>query len=170
MTTVLGQLDAFNPESDSVTVYIERVHLFFTANNIPDKKTVPVFLSTSGWKSYEHLRNFIAPTPPETLKLSELTGVLKCHYEPKPLTIAERLHFHCRYRAPDETIAEFVAELRQLSTHCDFESYRCATSWCTVFVTKTSSAYYWWKWTYRLRELWNSHDVAKQKTLGAVSL
>jgi hypothetical protein len=85
--------------------------------------TVPVFLSTIGGKTYELLRNLVAPTPPETLKLSKLTTVLKRHYEPKPLIIAERFHFHRRFQAADETIAEFMAELRRLSAHCDFESY-----------------------------------------------
>ena len=31
---VFGQLDAFDPESDNVVAYLERVDLFFTANDI----------------------------------------------------------------------------------------------------------------------------------------
>ena len=60
------QLQAFNPDTDtdSVTAYIERVHLFFAANEIPDKKTVAVFLSTIGGKTYELLRNLVSPNPP----------------------------------------------------------------------------------------------------------
>ena len=104
-------------------IIIERVHLFFTANDIPDKKTVPVFLSTIEGKTYELLQNLVALTPPETLKLAELTAVLKRHYKPKPLIIVERFHLHRRFQAADETIAEFMAELRRLSAHCDFESY-----------------------------------------------
>ena len=92
-TAKFGQLEAFDPDSDTVTVYIECVHLFFAAHNIPDKKAVPVFLSTIGGKTYELHRNLVYPDSPETLKLTELTDVLKCHYEPKPL-IAERFHFH----------------------------------------------------------------------------
>ena len=37
------------------------VHLFFAANQIPDKKTVAVFLRTIGGKTYELLR---VPEPP----------------------------------------------------------------------------------------------------------
>ena len=66
MATVYGQLQAFNPDSDSVAAYIERVHLFFAANDIPDKKMVPVFLSTVGGKTYELLRNLVSPKPPES--------------------------------------------------------------------------------------------------------
>ena len=118
-----GQLQAFNPDTDSVTAYIERVHLFFAANDIPDKKLVPVFLSTIGGKTYELLRNLVNPNPPETLKLSELTETLKRYYEPKPLVIAERFHFHRRFQAADENVAEFMAQLRRLSEHCDFGAY-----------------------------------------------
>ena len=118
-----GQLQAFNPDTDSVTAYIERVHLFFAANEIPDKKTVAVFLSTIEGKTYELLRNLVSPSPPESLKLSELTDILKRHYEPKPLVIAERFHFHCRFQTADELIAEFMAQLCRLSKHCDFKEY-----------------------------------------------
>ena len=118
-----GQLQVFNPDTDSVTAYIERVHLFFAANEIPDKKTVAVFHSTIGGKTYELLRNLVSPKPPESLKLLELTDILKLHYEPQPLVIAERFHFHRRFQTADESIAEFMAQLRRLSQHCDFQDY-----------------------------------------------
>ena len=87
-----GQLQAFNPDTDSVT-------------------------------TYELLRNLVSPSPPESLKLSELTDILKQHYEPKPLVIEERFHFHRRFQTADELIAEFMAQLRRLSKHCDFKEY-----------------------------------------------
>ena len=43
------------------------------------------------------------------------------HYAPKRVVIAERFHFYRRNQAPGESIAEFVAELRKLSTHCSFK-------------------------------------------------
>ena len=120
MATIYGQLQPFNPDSDSVAAYIERVHLFFAANDIPDKK---MFLSTVGGKIYELLRNLVSPKSPETLKLSELTDILKRHFEPKPLVIAERFHFHRRFQAADESVAQFMAQLRRLAEHCDFKEY-----------------------------------------------
>lgn len=122
-TPTLGQLQPFNSDTDSITAYIERVHLFFAANDIPDKKKVPVFLSTIGGSTYELLRNLVSPELPESLKLSELTEVLKRHFEPKPLVIAERFHFHSRSQAADESVADFMAQLRRLSKHCDFQDY-----------------------------------------------
>ena len=37
--------------------------------------------------------------------------------------IAQRFHFHCRDQAVGESIAEYVAELRRLSTHCEFGAF-----------------------------------------------
>ena len=34
--------------------------------------------------------------------------------------ITERFHFHRRNQAPEESVADFVAQLRRLATHCQF--------------------------------------------------
>ena len=45
------------------------------------------------------------------------------HFEPKKVVITERFNFHRRNQAPDESIAKYVAELRKLTTNCDFGDY-----------------------------------------------
>ena len=52
----------------------------------------------------------------------ELVGILTQHFQPKLLVIAERFYFHCRDQAPGESVAKYVAELRRLSTHCQFDT------------------------------------------------
>ena len=118
--TTFGKVQEFNPDSDSVNAYIERVNLFFTANDIPAEKRVA---SVIGGKTYERLRNLLSPKLPETLKYSELVDVFKHHDEPQPLVIAERFHFHRRNQATGESISEYMAELCRLSTNCDFRDY-----------------------------------------------
>ena len=76
-----------------------------------------------GGKTYERLRNLVSPKLPETLKYSELVDVFKQQYEPQPLVIAERFHFHRRNQTTGESISEYMAELRRLSTNCDFCDY-----------------------------------------------
>ena len=65
----------------------------------------------------------VAPDRPKDKTYNELVTVLKQHFEPKPLVIAERFHFHRRAQAVGESIAEYLAELRRLSTHCKFGAY-----------------------------------------------
>ena len=52
-TAKFSQLEAFNFDTNSVTAYIERVHLFFTANDMPDKKAVTVTIVEKRMNSYE---------------------------------------------------------------------------------------------------------------------
>ena len=48
---------------------------------------------------------------------------MKEHFEPKPIRAAERYYFRQRLQAPGESIADYVAELRRLSTHCQFDGF-----------------------------------------------
>ena len=90
MATVIGQLPPFNPESESLTTYVERVKLFIEANGIEDGRKVAVLLSVIGGKVYSLLRNLLSPTDPKTKSFDQIVAVLEEHYEPKPLVIAER--------------------------------------------------------------------------------
>ena len=40
-----GRLEAFNPDLESVKVYLERVKLYFSANEVKHENQVPVFLN-----------------------------------------------------------------------------------------------------------------------------
>ena len=53
----------------------------------------------------------------------QIVNAPKGHFEPKPLIIAERFHFHRRNQAPGESIAEYVAKLWRLASKCDFRAY-----------------------------------------------
>ena len=118
-----GQLPEFHPESESISAYVERADLFFTANDIPNEKKVSVFLTVIGANAYTRLRSLLSPELPRTKSYEHLVETLKRHYEPKPLIIAERFHFHRRNQTAGESIAEYIAELRRLSTHCEFGAY-----------------------------------------------
>lgn len=45
MAATFGKLKEFSPESEKISVYLERATLYFTANDIDDEK-VPILLST----------------------------------------------------------------------------------------------------------------------------
>jgi hypothetical protein len=65
----------------------------------------------------------VALTLPQERSLEQLVTILKQHYEPRPLVIAERFHFHQRDQAVGESIADYMAELRKLTTHCQYEDH-----------------------------------------------
>ena len=120
-TRTHGRLTEFDVENETVTAYLERVELYFDANDVAHAKKVPVLLSNIGAKTYGLLRTLVAPRAPKEKTLDEIRKLLKSHFEPTPSVIAERYRFHRRDQTPGETIAAYVAELRKLTTHCKFE-------------------------------------------------
>ena len=65
----------------------------------------------------------MAPVRPQDKSFVDLVGVLRAHYAPKPMVIAERFHFHRRNQQSGESIAEYLAQLRRLALHCEFGDY-----------------------------------------------
>ena len=59
------------------------------------------------------MSNLLAPNK----TFDELIQLLKEHYNPIPSEIAQRFKFNSRVQMADETIAEFMGQLRGLSTH-----------------------------------------------------
>lgn len=65
-------------------------------------------------------RKDFAPENPLDKSFKDITDKLSEHYDPKLLTIVERYHFHKRDQAAEESLAEYVAELRCLAARCKF--------------------------------------------------
>ena len=82
-----------------------------------------MFLSILGASTYILLRDLVAPTKPSEKSFAQLKELLKKHYEPTRIVIAERFCFHRRSQQSGESIAQCMAELRKLATLCEFAGY-----------------------------------------------
>ena len=58
-----------------------------------------------------------------TRTFKQLTDALTGHFEPKPLVIAQRYYFYQRSQKANESIQEYLAELRKLAQHCAFGEF-----------------------------------------------
>lgn len=122
-TATYGALQEFKPEQETITAYLERLKAYFDANDVPSAKRVSVLLSIIGPTTYSILRSLMAPDTPQSKSLDALIKALKNHYDPKPIIIAERYHFHLRNQSSTEFPADYIAELRRLVTSCEFGSF-----------------------------------------------
>ena len=77
-------------------MYLERVELYFSVNEVKREKQVPVFLNLLGRETYALLRNLVSPVKPAEKSLNELMDALRGHFEPKKLVTAARFQFHQR--------------------------------------------------------------------------
>ena len=119
MASITGKIQEFKSDGkERFSTYIDRLNLYFDANSVAQDKKVAVFLTVIGAGNYALLSDHFAPDKPKDKLLDELIGVLKGHFEPEPILIAERFQFHKRDQRRGDMIATFVAELRCLATRC----------------------------------------------------
>ena len=117
-----GHISEFVVEDERISAYLKRVELYFRANDIAAEKKVAI-LSVIGAKIYAVLRSLVAPAQPKDKSFAELKTLLKVHSDPKPLVIAERFLFYRRDQTAEESVSEFLVELRRLASHCEFGQF-----------------------------------------------
>lgn len=66
------------------------------------------------------MRNLQSPEKPEERTFAQLEALLKKHFNPKTSEPIQRFKFDPCMRKPTETVAEYVAELRNLSQDCNY--------------------------------------------------
>ncbi|KAJ8375443.1 hypothetical protein SKAU_G00060230 [Synaphobranchus kaupii] len=123
MAGIFGHIVAFDESTEQWSTYVERFEHFVLANGITEEKKLSVFLSVIGSTTYGLLRSLIAPEKPGGKSYDQTVEVLRAHFSPKPIVIAERFRFHKRHQAEGETIAQYIADLKKLSEHCEFGAY-----------------------------------------------
>lgn len=116
-----GKLSEFEASKEDWQSYVERVDFFFEANNIENvSQKRAILLSSCGASCYKLFRGLVQPAKPGDKSYTELVQLMLDHRRPKPNPIAERFKFNSRNRLPDESIADYVAELRRLTEYCEF--------------------------------------------------
>lgn len=119
-SAVFGHLEPYKPTS-SWTSYRERFEFYFEANRIvSDAQKRAIFLTIVGDETYEIIRSLVTPLSPRDVDFHEIIERLDAHFNPTPNEIVQRYQFYKRSQSPNETVAEFVSELRRLSEYCNF--------------------------------------------------
>ena len=70
--STFGELKEFVPETEKISVYLERAYLNFTANGVRDDQKVPIFRSTVGMQMYHLIWNLFTPNRPQDQMLAEI--------------------------------------------------------------------------------------------------
>ena len=121
MATYHGTVGEYDSEREQWLAYAERLEFYFAANDVnsPEKQRA-VLLSSCGPSTFQLIRNLVAPDKPSSKSFAELVDLVKAHYNPKPSAIVSHFKFYSCVRNHGETVAAFVARLRQLTEHCNY--------------------------------------------------
>ncbi|XP_041379565.1 uncharacterized protein LOC121392407 [Gigantopelta aegis] len=116
-----GSVGEFAPGKETWLSYAERLEQYFLANDVQaQEKKRAILLSVCGASTYQLIRNLVSPQKPSEKTFDELVKLVQEHHQPPPSVTVQRFAFHSRTRKEGESIANFVAHLRELSEHCQF--------------------------------------------------
>ena len=118
-----GTMTAFKPGGkETWSTYTERLTFYFSANKVTDAaQKRAILLSVCGPATFQLAKNLCEdPSKLPTLSYDEICQLVKNYYEPAPSEIVQRYKFNTRNRQTSETIATYVAALRELAEHCNF--------------------------------------------------
>ena len=119
----IRSLEAFDPKTNTIAVYVKRAELCIDANDMPEARRVAIFLNCIGKTTYAIIRNLMIPDKPTEKSLKDIITVMVKRFERKPLVVSERFNFNKCVQLPSETVSKYVAELRKLSEHRKFEAF-----------------------------------------------
>ena len=122
-TSNFGTLCAYDTNKEDCQSYVERLELFFTANDVNDaEKKRAILLTSCGIETYQLFKGLTAPAKPVEMTFNELVILMTNHENPKRNPIAERFQFNMRNRKAGETLSQYMAELRRISQYCEYGS------------------------------------------------
>ncbi|XP_077497623.1 uncharacterized protein LOC144108219 [Amblyomma americanum] len=119
----LGRIDEYDPKVQNFDSYLERFEHFVSANEVSEAKKLSVFLTVLGAEAYEALKNLVVPALPGEKTFAEIKILLKNHYSPQTSVIAERCRFNRRVQLEQESVEDFVLELKHLARKCNFGDF-----------------------------------------------
>jgi len=116
-----GTVSEFKPGKESWSTYTERLRHYFLANGVTEEsKKRSILLAVCGSATFQLIQNLTEAGAMDTMPYNDLVALVKDYYEPPPSPIVQRYKFNTRDRAPGETIAAYIAALRELSVHCKY--------------------------------------------------
>ena len=117
-----GTMSEFQPGGkESWSTYTERLGHYFVANKVTEaEQKRAILLSVCGPTTFKLIKSLADPSKFPTMTFVELCALVKEYYEPLPSPIVQRYKFNTRNRAPGETVAGYVAALREIAEYCNY--------------------------------------------------
>ena len=120
-----GKVKAFNPKTDEWEVYEEQLRFYMVANGIDDgAKKCSILLTVCGDQTFKLLRSLVpdGKLDADGITYDSLVELLKSHFKKKQSVVVHRFNINTRLRKPSESIADYIAALRELAMNCNFGS------------------------------------------------
>ena len=116
-----GTVTQYVPGKEEWTAYVERLNFYFLANDIAaEAKKRAILLNACGPSTYKLIRSLLPADELAAKTYAKLVTLVQGYYAPKPSKIMQRFKFNTRTRREGESIAAFIAALREIAEHCEY--------------------------------------------------
>ena len=117
-----GTVSTFDPSKEDWTSYTDRMKHYFVANDVVDAgKKRSILLSACGATAFKIIRNLVGDDKLDSTSYDDIVKLVMGHYDPKPSVIVQRYKFNTRTRVDGESVATYVAALRDIAQHCEYK-------------------------------------------------
>ena len=117
-----GAISKFNPGRDDWSTWIEQLKFYFAANKVTDNDTKRSILLANVAPATFKLAKSLLGTDFANSNFKKIVDKLQEHYEPAPSPIVQRFKFNTRSRQKGESVADYVAALRDIAQHCEYDA------------------------------------------------
>ena len=93
------------------------------ADSAESHKRGPILISVISAKAYDVLSDLCSPIPPTEKTYAQLTTILKNHFAPNKLVIAEIYRFHNCTQREGESVTALAANMKHLASTCQFGTH-----------------------------------------------
>lgn len=115
------RFEEYNPDLANWDSYIDRLKFCFEANGvIVDNVKRANFFTVCGSRVYDTLLALITPRKATDVTFTEIETILSRHYSPTPNEITMSFKFYKREQKRCESASDFIADVRKLSSKCNF--------------------------------------------------
>lgn len=122
--TLVGSVCPYTP-GDCIEIYFEHMKYLLLMNNYTEEAKKKTFLVTTiGLENFKTLVNLLHPAKIEDKTFDEIIVALTAHFKPTPNEISESFKFYRRKQRQDESITDYVTELKLMANTCNFGDHR----------------------------------------------
>lgn len=116
----ISNLEVFN--GNNWSAYEQQFECFVALNDIPTEKKVPLLITKLSTNVYDILITLCIPVPPLKETYENICEKLQKYYNPGKNFALHQAEFRKRIQKPNETIEQYIMDLKKLSVNCNFKS------------------------------------------------
>lgn len=112
----------FKMGTDDWEEFMERIELYYEANDIEnEEKKRAILLTQIDAETYSIVRKVCAPQKPKETSLKDIITKMEKYIQPKENETVLRQQFRERKQKKEESVIQYIADLRNLAQKCKFK-------------------------------------------------